>query len=156
MEERKEKNKVNLENKKSKVSSMKNEVNQSLQNWKKHIINKSMVESHKMKRDKNYIKNLINEKREQNQTLNKKLHDMVQTERLTAAGQKKNEEYQKRLQLKKDIEEQIQKEMELKNKLEEKIHVHQKKNQEIVDKINDINKRSKSQRHFKILKKKKI
>jgi hypothetical protein len=155
LEERKKKNLMNLADKKNQVSHMKNEVDKSLTNWKNHLINKGLAESHKMKRDKKYIKNLINEKKEQTATLNKQLHDMVQSDRRTAADLKKNEEYQKRLQLKKDIQEQINKELELKNELEEKIHVHQKQNQEIIDKIHKYNKKSKSQSNIKTLRIKK-
>ena len=155
LEERRKKNLMNLQDKKNQVLYMKNEVNKSLTNWKNHLINKSLAESHKMKRDKKYIKNLISEKKEQTATLNKQLHDMVQSERRTAAGLKKSEEYQKRLQLKKDIQEQINQELELKNQLEEKIHVQQKQNQEIIDKIHTYNKKSKSQSNIKTLRIKK-
>ena len=66
------------------------------------------------------------------------MHDSVQLSHLQIAEQKRNEEYQKKLQLKKEIEEQIQKELALKNELELKINEHQKKNQEIIDRIKSI------------------
>ena len=55
------------------------------------------------------------------------MHDSVQLSHLQAAEQKRIEEYQKKLQLKKEIEEEIQKELALKNQLEERINQHQKK-----------------------------
>ena len=67
------------------------------------------------------------------------MHDSVQLNHLQIAEQKRNEEYQKKLKLKREIEEQIQKELALKNELELKINNQQKKNQEIIDRLKNYN-----------------
>ena len=67
------------------------------------------------------------------------MHDSVQLSHLQMAEQKRNEEYQKKLKLKREIEEQIQKELALKNELDLKINSQQKRNQEIMDRIKNYN-----------------
>ena len=85
------------------------------------------------------IRTLINETREKNNNLNKEMHDSVQLSHLQMAEIKRNEEYQKKLKLKKEIEEQIQKELTLKNEIESKINNQQKKNNEIMVRLKNYN-----------------
>ncbi len=139
MLEKKKSDLANLEKQKNKNSNMKNEIDNSLKNWKINVTRKNKNEADKIKEERNQIQNLINETREKNINLNKEMHDSVQLDHLQVAEQKRYEDYLKKLQLKKEIEEEIQKELALKNELDLKINEHQKKNQAIVDRIKNYN-----------------
>ena len=150
MQEKKKNDLINLQKQRTKNSNIKSEIDKSLKNWKINITRKNKDEADKIKEERNQIRNLINETREKNNNFNKEMHDSVQLSHLQVAEQKRMEEYQKKLLLKKEIEEEIQKELALKNQLEERINIHQKKNQEIVDRIknfHEINPKT-SQRNF--------
>ena len=152
MQEKKQNDLINLQKQKSKNSTIKNEIDKSLKTWKKNITKKNKNEADKLKEERNQIRTIINETKEKNNNFNKEMHDSVQLSHLQIAEQKRNEEYQKKLQLKREIEEQIQKELALKSELESKINQQQKKNQEIIDRIknyNDINSQN-SQRNYNI------
>ena len=100
---------------------------------------KNKEEADKIKEERTKIRTLINETREKNNNLNKEMHDSVQLSHLQMAEIKRNEEYQKKLKLKKEIEEQIQKELALKNEIESKINNQQKKNNEIMVRLKNYN-----------------
>ena len=139
MQDKKKNDMAKLEKQKSKNSTMKTEIDKSLKNWKPNVAKKNKGEADKVKEEREQIKSLINETKEKNNNLNKDMHDSVQLSHLQKAEQKRMEDYQKKLQLKKEIEEQIQKELALKNQLEGKINEQQKKNQEIMDRIKNYN-----------------
>ena len=128
-----------LERQKSKNSTMKNEIDKSLKSWKINVTKKNKDEADKIKEERTQIRSLINETKEKNTNFNKEMHDTVQMNHLQAAEQKRYEDYLKKVQLKKEIEEQIQKELALKNELDLRINEHQKKNQEILDRIKSFN-----------------
>ena len=150
MQEKKKNDLINLEKQKNKNSNLKNDIDQSLKNWKIRVTRKNKEEADKIKEERNHIQNLINETKERNNIFNKEMHDSVQLNHLQMAEQKRMEDYEKKLQLKREIEEQIQKELALKNELEEKINEHQKKNEEIMNRIKDYNEKStiSSQRNY--------
>ena len=150
MQEKKKNDLINLERQRTKNSTIKSEIDKSLKNWKINLSKKNKDEADKIKKERNQIRSLINETKERNNNFNREMHDSVQLGHLQVAEQKRMEEYQKKLLLKREIEEEIQKELALKNQLEERINVHQKKNREIADRIKNfhvINPKS-SQRNF--------
>ena len=151
MEDKKRSDLINLEKQKNKNSNLKNKIDISLKNWKTNVSKKNKDEADKIKEERNQIRSLINETKEKNNNFNKEMHDSVQLNHLQFAEQKRYEDYLKKLQLKKEIEEQIQKELALKSELDLKIDEHQRKNQEIINRIKSFNNTNSknSQRNFK-------
>jgi hypothetical protein len=151
MLEKKKSDLINLEKQKNKNTNMKIKINNSLKSWKSNVTKKNKNEADKIKEERNQIRNLINETKEKNNNFNKEMHDSVQLNHLQFAEQKRYEDYLKKLQLKKEIEEQIQKELALKSELDLKIDEHQKKNQEIINRIKSFNDTGSknSQRNYK-------
>ena len=147
MQQKRQNDLINLEKQKNKNSTIKNEIDKSLKNWKKNVTKKNKNEADKIKEERNQIRTLINETKEKNNNFNKEMHDSVQLSHLQIEERKRNEEYQKKLKLKREIEEQIQKELALKSEIESRINQHQKNNQEIVDRIKNYNEAN-SQRNF--------
>jgi hypothetical protein len=103
------------------------------------VSKKNKEEADKIKEERTKIRTLINETKEKNNNFNKEMHDSVQLSHLQIAEIKRNEEYQKKLKLKREIEEQIQKELALKNEIESKINNQQKKNHEIMERLKNYN-----------------
>ena len=137
--DKKVKDKKNLEIQKSKNSNMKNEIDNTLRTWKTNVSSKNKKKADKAKNERDEIENEINKSKERFSDSNKGKHDRVQSEHAQKEEENKNNEYLKKLDLKKKLEETIKKEMALKSNLLEKINEHNKKNEKILEEINNYN-----------------
>ena len=133
MEYKKKKELNDLQKKSSINLTMKMKRDDILKNWKTKLIKKNRKEADKIKKEKILIENIKKKSKEKNEKLKKEKYNSVKILHSFAVKQKKSEEFNKKLELKMNIEEEIHKKSELNNEIKIKIEKQQKKNQKIMN-----------------------
>lgn len=137
MEAKKKKDEANLEEQKIKNYNLKSDIDNTMKNWRPTLTLKNKTKGDLIVKERSRIRNAIRANKEKKDNINKEIINSVQQGHALFEENKKIQERQKKLELKKKIEEQIQKELELKNSLEEKISERKAKNEAILKRIKD-------------------
>ncbi len=139
LQKKKEADKINLEKQKSKNNIIKKEIDNSLKSWKNNVQSKNKEEADKIKEERKLIENIKNCEKKDIKNNNRKKHDLIIMDHLQSEGKKKFDEKNRKLQIKKQLEDKIQKEISLKQFLDDKIIRQNKENYEIIQRIKSYN-----------------
>lgn len=150
MEESKKKKNEKLEEQKIKNNNLKSGIDNTMKNWRPTLTLKNKNHADLIVKERNRIKNAIKINKERQDNENKEIREAVQQDYVNYLEQKKIEEKQRKLELKKKYEEMIQKELEMKNKWEEKIVEQKEKNDEILKRIKDYNDNLIGNKHYSV------
>ena len=146
LEKKKETDKINLERQKSKNSIIKQEIDNSLKNWKINVKAKNKEEADRIKEERKLIENIKKTEKKDIKNNNRKKHDLIIWDHLQCEEKKKFDEKNRKMQIKRQLEDKIQKEIDLKQFLDDKINKQHKENDEIIKRIKGYNP------HFQIIK----
>jgi hypothetical protein len=116
---------------------MKNQIQVTLGTWRDNISNKNKFEGIKKKKEREDLENIYNKYKTDIKERHKELHDKIQSNHFQKEEKRKNEEIQRKIKLKKDIEEKIKKEKKIKDEVEERINNYHNDNMEILNRINN-------------------
>ena len=139
LEKKKETDKINLERQKSKNSIIKQEIDISLKSWKNNVKSKNKEEADRVKEERKLIENIKKSEKKDIKNNNRIKHDLIIWDHLKCEEKKKFVEKNRKMQIKKQLEEKIQKEIDLKQILHDKINKQNIENDEIIKRIKGYN-----------------
>ena len=139
LEKKKKADEMHLERQKSKNSIIKQEIDNSLKNWKNNVKTKNKEEADRVKEERKIIEIIKDCEKKDIKNNNRKKHDLIIWDHLQGEEKKKIDEKQRKLQIKKQLEDKIQKEIDLKQLFDNKIIRRNKENEEIIKRIKDFN-----------------
>lgn len=139
LEMKKRKDEINLEKQKTKNTTLKTEINNSLKNWKTNVKNKNKEGADKLKEERKIIENIKVSGKKDILNMNRKKHDLIMYNHLQNEEKRKIEEYKKKVRIKNMLERKIQKEIDLKQYFDNKIDKQNKENDELLKRIKDFN-----------------
>lgn len=139
LQKKKKADEKNLELQKSKNTSIKQEIDSSLKNWKISVKTKNKEEADKVKEKRKLIENIKKSEIKDIENNNRKKHDLVILNQIKSEEKRKIGVKTRKMQIKKELESKIKKEMDLMHFLDEKINRQNKENEELVKRIKDFN-----------------
>ena len=139
LEKKKAEDERHLAKQKTKNNIMKNEIQNSLKNWKNNLKIKNKEGADKAKEERKIIDSITKSGKKDAIDKNRLKHDMIIYDHLQNEEKRKIEEKNKKMKIRCQLEDKIKREINLKKKYDDKINRTNKENDLILKRIKDYN-----------------